>query len=83
MAKAEPIILEPIMKLSIEVPSEFQGNAVGDLNKRKGLITSTSTKSETTSIEAEVPLKDMFGYANDIRSMTQVTCESTLRCANL
>jgi elongation factor G len=71
MAKAEAIILEPIMQLSIEVPSEFQGNVVGDLNKRKGMITSTATENDFTQVEAEVPLKDMFGYANDIRSMTQ------------
>ena len=45
---------------------------VGDLNKRKGVITATETKSDITSVEAEVPLKDMFGYAGDLRSMTQV-----------
>eukprot|EP01051_Picozoa_sp_SAG22_P009784 SAG22_NODE_841_length_6894_cov_3.024135_2_plen_481_part_00 len=69
--KAGGVLLEPIMNVSVQVPAEFQGNVVGEMNKRKGLITSTETANDVTVIEAEVPLGHMFGYANDIRSMTQ------------
>ena len=54
------------------MPQEFQGDVVGELNKRKGMITTTETANELTVVEAEVPLACMFGYANDLRSMTQV-----------
>ncbi len=68
---AKPAILEPIMKVEIEVPTDFQGPVVGDLNSRRGMILGTEMKSDGTVISAEVPLSRMFGYATDLRSMTQ------------
>ncbi len=68
---AKPAILEPIMKIEIETPSHKQGDVVGDLNRRRGLIMNTENKGEVTIIFADVPLSEMFGYATDLRSQTQ------------
>jgi elongation factor G len=67
----KPAILEPIMKVEIEVPTEFQGPVVGDITSRRGIIMGTDGKSDTTIITCDVPLANMFGYATDLRSMTQ------------
>ena len=69
--KARPAILEPIMHVEIEVPTECQGAVVGDLTSRRGVILGTDIKSDVTIITAEVPLAEMFGYAPDVRSATQ------------
>ncbi len=69
--KAKPVLLEPIMKVEIETPKEFQGSVSGDIASRRGLITGTELKSQQTIITAEVPLSSMFGYSTDVRSMTQ------------
>lgn len=69
--KAKPAILEPIMKVEVEVPSEFQGSVVGDLNSRRGMIMGTDAKQGVTTIQCDVPLSEMFGYATDLRSQTQ------------
>jgi elongation factor G len=69
--KMQPTLLEPVMKIEIECPSHFQGNVVGDLNQRRGLITVTETLGMTTRIEGEIPLAETFGYATNLRSMTQ------------
>jgi elongation factor G len=69
--RAAPVILEPIMRVEVEVPGEFQGAAVGDLSARRGLIHASETKADVTIITAEVPLANMFGYATDLRSLTQ------------
>ena len=69
--KARPVILEPIMRVSVEAPSEFQGNVMGSLNQRRGIITSAVDDGSFTIIEAEVPLREMFGYATTLRSITQ------------
>lgn len=71
MAKAKPIILEPIMKVSITVPIEYQGAVLGTINKRKGLIVDTDAQEETLVITADVPLNNMFGYSTELRSLTQ------------
>ena len=76
--KARPVILEPIMKVSIEGPSEFQGNVMSSINQRRGLITSSTEDGIFTSIEAEVPLAEMFGYATVLRSLTQGKGEFTM-----
>ncbi|GMU84143.1 MAG: elongation factor G 1 [Planctomycetota bacterium] len=68
---AKPAILEPIMKVDIEVPSEFQGGVVGDLTGRRGIIMNTEGRGTVTNILADVPLSEMFGYATDLRSQTQ------------
>ena len=67
----KPTILEPVMKIDIECPSNFQGGVVGDLNRRRGLVLVTETVGPTTRIEGEIPLAETFGYATNLRSMTQ------------
>jgi elongation factor G len=69
--QTKPVLLEPIMKIEVEVPADFQGPVTGELNKRRGLIVSTETESEMTTIIAEVPLAETFGYSTDLRSATQ------------
>jgi len=77
-AKANPVILEPIMKVVIEAPSEFQGGVMSSINQRRGLITSSTEDGAFTIIEAEVPLAEMFGYATTLRSSTQGKAEFTM-----
>ncbi|MGL6225060.1 MAG: elongation factor G [Thermoguttaceae bacterium] len=69
--RMKPTLLEPIMKLEIECPSQFQGNVVGDVNSRRGIIAITETMGATTRIECEIPLAETFGYSTTLRSMTQ------------
>jgi elongation factor G len=69
--RMKPTLLEPVMRLEIECPSQFQGNVVGDLNSRRGLITVTETLGAVTRIEGEIPLAEAFGYSTALRSMTQ------------
>ncbi len=77
-AKAKPVILEPIMKVSVECPSEFQGNVMASINQRRGLIMSSAEDGVFTTVEAEVPLAEMFGYATALRSLTQGKAEFTM-----
>ncbi|MBN2652905.1 MAG: elongation factor G [Spirochaetales bacterium] len=76
--KAKPVILEPVMKVSVEGPSEFQGNIFGSLNQRRGMITSSQEEGAFCIVEAEVPLSEMFGYSTDLRSLTQGKAEFTM-----
>jgi elongation factor G len=69
--KTKPVLLEPIMKIEVEVPADFQGPVTGELNKRRGLIVSTETVGNSSTIIAEVPLAQTFGYSTDLRSLTQ------------
>jgi elongation factor G len=69
--KAEPILLEPIMKVEVEIPTEFQGPVTGALSAKRGVILGTESRSGYTVITSEVPLAEMFGYSNDLRSSTQ------------
>ena len=69
--KANPILLEPMMKVSVIVPDEYLGNVIGDLNSRRGQIQGQESRPGATQIDALVPLANMFGYATDLRSMTQ------------
>ena len=71
LREADLGLLEPIMKLEVEVPEEYQGNICGHLSSKRGLITSTDTNAGMGVINAEVPLAEMFDYANELRSMTQ------------
>ena len=71
--KSRPCLLEPIMTVEIEMPGEFQGPVVGDLNSRRGIIMGTETRDSYTVVRAEVPLASMFGYATVIRGMTKGT----------
>jgi elongation factor G len=76
--KASPIILEPIMKVVVEGPTEFQGNIFGSINQRRGIIVSSTEDGNTSIIEAEVPLSEMFGYSTNLRSLTQGKAEYTM-----
>jgi elongation factor G len=69
--KAKPCLLEPIMNVEIECPDQYQGAIVGDVTSRRGIITSTDIREGTSRVLAEVPLAETFGYATDLRSMTQ------------
>lgn len=69
--KAKPVLLEPMMKVEVEVPEDFIGNVIGDLNSRRGQIEGQGTEQGLAKVTAKVPLAEMFGYATDIRSKTQ------------
>jgi translation elongation factor 2 (EF-2/EF-G) len=69
--KAKPVLLEPMMKVEVEVPEDFIGNVIGDLNSRRGQIEGQGTDQGIAKVTAKVPLAQMFGYATDIRSKTQ------------
>jgi elongation factor G len=69
--KSAPVLLEPIMKVEVEIPTEFQGPVTGALSAKRGVIHGTEARSGYSIITAEVPLAEMFGYSNDLRSMTQ------------
>ena len=69
--KADPVILEPIMKVSIVVPDEYTGDVIGDVSARRGSILGMEPRNGATQIDANVPLASMFGYATDLRSRTQ------------
>ncbi len=69
--KANVILLEPIMKVEVTTPDEYQGDLLGDLNRRRGKITSIEAKDSSTVLTAEVPLAEMFGYATAIRSLSK------------
>ena len=71
MKKADPVILEPIMKVAVIVPDEYMGDVIGDLNSRRGQIQGMEARQGTQQINAFVPLSEMFGYATDMRSKTQ------------
>ncbi|WP_028510794.1 elongation factor G [Ruminococcus sp. NK3A76] len=71
MAKADPVILEPIMKVTVIAPDDYMGTVIGDLNSRRGQIQGQETRNGTAQVDALVPLSEMFGYSNDLRSKTQ------------
>ncbi len=77
-AKAKPQILEPIMKVSVESPSEFAGNVFATINQRRGIIISSVEDGKFTRVDANVPLSEMFGYATTLRSLTQGKAEFTM-----
>jgi elongation factor G len=69
--KANPAILEPMMKVEVEVPEEYMGDVIGDLNRRRGQVNNMSDRSGNKIVDAFVPLSEMFGYSTDLRSSTQ------------
>jgi elongation factor G len=71
MKKGTPILLEPIMKVEVTSPDEFQGDVMGDLNRRRAKINAMTSKGTDAVINAEVPLSEMFGYVNNLRSMSK------------
>ena len=70
-AKADPVLKEPVMKVDVTAPSEYVGDVIGDINSRRGQIQSMEERNGISSVNAFVPLSDMFGYATDLRSKTQ------------
>jgi elongation factor G len=76
--KAGPVIMEPIMKVAVEGPSEFQGAIMGSLNQRRGMIVGTSEEGSYTVVEADMPLSEMFGYSTTLRSLTQGKAEFSM-----
>ena len=71
MKKADPVLLEPIMKVTVITPEEYLGDVIGDLNSRRGMIQSMEADNGVQRVIAHVPLSEMFGYATDMRSKTQ------------
>ena len=79
--RAEPTILEPLMRVEITAPVEFQGPVVASVNRRKGLVINSEQEGDDVVLEAEVPLNNMFGYSTDLRSMTQGKGEFAMQYA--
>lgn len=80
-AKAKPVIHEPIMKVEVETPTEFQGAVIGLLNQRRGMIVGTQDEGVMSVIEANVPLAEMFGFSTALRSATQGKAQFTMEFA--
>jgi elongation factor G len=76
--QAKPILLAPIMSLTVTVPNEFLGDIIGDLNARKSQVTNLVTGSKVTIVNANAPLTKMFGYSTDVRSLSQGRASFTM-----
>ena len=79
---ASPVILEPVMAVEVVVPEDFMGDVIGDLSGRRGRIQGMDSRAGAQVIEAQVPLAEMFGYATDLRSMTQGRATYTMQFAH-
>jgi elongation factor G len=79
LAKASPILLEPIMDVEVVTPEEFRGAIQGDLNGRRGQIKGIEVRAHAQAVQAEVPLSEMFGYVSSVRSMTQGRASYTMQ----
>jgi elongation factor G len=79
MRKATPIILEPIMDVEVTTPNDHVGDVVGDLNRRRGMIQNQESSGSTVMVRAHVPLKEMFGYISELRSMTKGRASFTMQ----
>ena len=79
IAKADPVLLEPIMKVDVTVPEEYMGDVIGDLNSRRGQIQGMEPRGGVQAISAGVPLSEMFGYATALRSRTQGRGQYTMQ----
>lgn len=79
MAKAGPIILEPIMDVEVVTPDDYVGDVMGDLNGRRGRVSNMEARANSQSVRAQVPLSEMFGYATDLRSRTQGRATFTMQ----
>ena len=80
--KASPVLLEPIMAVEIVTPDDYVGTVMGDLSSRRGIILGQNPRGNATSINAKVPLAEMFGYSTDLRSNTQGRAQFTMQMSN-
>jgi elongation factor G len=71
VGKADPVVLEPMMRVEVTMPEQFMGDVIGDLNSRRGQVEGMDSRGSTQVVQAFVPLAEMFGYATELRSMTQ------------
>jgi elongation factor G len=78
MQKAGPTLLEPIMKVEVVTPDEYMGDIIGDLNSRRGNVSGMDSRGNAQVINAMVPLANMFGYVNNLRSMSQGRAQYTM-----
>jgi elongation factor G len=76
--RAEPVLLEPIMKVEVRGPEDFFGDVVGDINKRRGVISGTDTMGKTQIVNGFIPLSETFGYETELRSLTQGRSTSSM-----
>jgi elongation factor G len=79
LQKAGPVLLEPIMKVEVVTPEEYLGSVIGDINSRRGQIAGTDTRGNAQVVNAKVPLANMFGYVNQLRSMSQGRAQYTMQ----
>jgi elongation factor G len=79
LQKAAPVLLEPIMKVEVVTPEEYLGGVIGDLNSRRGQIAGTDSRGNAQVVNAMVPLANMFGYVNNLRSMSQGRAAYTMQ----
>jgi elongation factor G len=77
--RAKPVLLEPVFSVEVTVPEEFMGDVIGDLNRRRGRVHNMEERGNAKVISAHVPLSEMFGYATDVRSMTQGRATYTMQ----
>ena len=79
LQKAGSVLLEPIMKVEVTTPEEYLGDVIGDLNSRRGQIIGTDSRGNAQIVNAMVPLANMFGYVNNLRSMSQGRASYTMQ----
>ena len=79
LAKAQCKLLEPIMKVEVVTPEDYMGDCIGDLNSRRGQIQGTDSRGNAQVVEAMVPLANMFGYVNELRSFSQGRAQYTMQ----
>ena len=79
MKRAKPVLLEPVMSVEVTTPEEYLGDVMGNLSSRRGRIESMNPLGNAQVVKASVPLSEMFGYATDLRSMTQGRADFTMQ----
>jgi elongation factor G len=79
VSKANPVLLEPIMDVEVVTPEEFMGEVIGDISSRRGKVLGMDSRVKAKVIQSQVPLAEMFGYATDLRSMTQGRATYTMQ----
>jgi elongation factor G len=82
MLSAKPVLLEPVMQVEVVTPEEYMGDIIGDLNSRRGHVSDMDQRGNARVIAATVPLANMFGYVNNLRSMSQGRAQYTMQFAH-